>query len=93
MSTYSNGKGASSAYTDNYNERVQKLFERVGTLQSAVDDQKTTRIKEIENILLELERRLNEIRDNKADKINYFDKMVPSAHLDQANPDCPRRRK
>ena len=78
MSTYSNGRGGSSTYTDNYNDRVQKLFERVGTLQSAVDDQKNSRIKEIENILLELERRLNEIRDNKAEKVNYFDKMVVS---------------
>jgi hypothetical protein len=77
MSTYSNGKGASSAYAaDNYNDRVQRLFERVGNLQTAVDDQKTSRIKEIESILLELERRLNEIRENKGEKIAYFDKMV-----------------
>ena len=79
MSTYSNGKG--SAYTDNYNDRVQKLFERVGTLQNAVDEQKTNRIKEIENILIELERRLNEIRDNKADKINHYDKTIKQIQI------------
>ncbi len=72
MSTYSSSGKAG----DNYNERVQRLFDRVGNLQSAVDEQKCSRIKEIENILLELERRLNEIRDSKADKINYFDKTV-----------------
>jgi uncharacterized protein YukE len=78
MSTYSSGK---AGFGDNYNDRVQRLFERVGNLQSAVDDQKTSRIKEIENILVELERRLNEIRDNKADKINYFDKMIKQIQI------------
>lgn len=33
MSTYSNGRGSSPGLGDNYNERVQKLFERVGNLQ------------------------------------------------------------
>lgn len=81
MSTYSSGKGLSQGYGDNYNDRVQRLFERVGNLQSAVDEQKTSRIKEIENILVELERRLNEIRDNKSDKINYFDKMIKQIQI------------
>lgn len=81
MSAYGSGRGLSQGYGDAYNDRVQRLFERVGTLQTAVDDQKTSRIKEIENILVELERRLNEIRDNKSDKINYFDKMIKQIQI------------
>lgn len=81
MSTYGSNRGLSQGYGDAYNDRVQRLFERVGNLQTAVDDQKTSRIKEIENILVELERRLNEIRDNKSDKVNYFDKMIKQIQI------------
>jgi hypothetical protein len=61
---------------DNYNERVQRLFERVGNLQSAVDEEKSTRLKEIETVLVELERKLNSMKDNKNEKIDLFEKMV-----------------
>ena len=62
---------------DNYSDRVQKLFERVGHLQSAVDSEKSNRLREIEGILLELERKLADMKESKSEKIDYFDKMVP----------------
>ena len=61
---------------DNYNERVQRLFERVGNLQSAVDEEKSSRLKEIETVLVELERKLNGMKDSKNEKIDLFEKMV-----------------
>lgn len=61
---------------DNYNERVQRLFERVGNLQSAVDDEKSSRLKEIETVLVELERKLTGMKDSKNEKIDLFEKMV-----------------
>ena len=61
---------------DNYNERVQKLFERVGNIQSAVDEEKSTRLKEIETVLVELEKKLNGMKDGKNEKILLFEKMV-----------------
>ena len=66
---------------DNYNERVQRLFERVGNLQNAVDEEKSNRLKEIENILMDLEKRLVEMRENKNEKIEYFEKMIKQLQL------------
>ena len=61
---------------DNYNERVQRLFERVGNLQSAVDEEKSNRLREIESVLLELEKKLNDMKDSKTEKVDLFEKMV-----------------
>jgi len=57
------------------------LFERVGNLQNAVDEEKSNRIKEIETVLIDLEKRLVEMKDNKNEKIEYFDKMIKQLQL------------
>ena len=44
--------------------------------QNAVDEEKSSRIKEIETILMDLEKRLEEMKTNKNEKIQYFDNMV-----------------
>jgi len=67
--------------SDNYNDRVSRLFERVGNLQNAVDEEKSNRIKEIETILMDLEKRLVEMKENKNEKIEYFDKMIKQLQL------------
>merc|ERR1712226_1376132 len=66
---------------DGYNDRVSRLFERVGNLQNGVDEEKSNRIKEIETILMDLEKRLEEMKDNKNEKIDYFDKMIKQLQL------------
>ena len=77
---------------DNYNERVQRLFERVGNLQNAVDEEKSNRLKEIENILMDLEKRLVEMRENKNEKIEYFEKMIKQLQLTQEEESENRQR-
>lgn len=64
---------------DNYNERVQRLFERVGNLQTAVDEEKSSRLKEIETVLVELEKKLTGMKESKNEKIDLFEKMVSLA--------------
>lgn len=69
---------------DNYSDRVQRLFQRVGNLQSAVDVEKNNRLKEIEGVLGELERKVADMRDSKSEKIGYFDKIIKEIHASLA---------
>jgi len=64
--------------TQNYSERVQKLFERVGHLQTAVDEEKSNRIREVETVVAELERKMREMREIKEKRENGFGDVVPS---------------
>lgn len=59
-----------------YQERVQRLFSRVNNIQSMNKDEKTEKIKDFQNIVLELEQRIFSAKKDKTEKIVFFQETI-----------------
>lgn len=62
--------------TKNYEDRIQRLFNRVNTIQSATTEEKHNKLKEMEQILEDLEKKLESQKAEKAGRLNTFGSTI-----------------
>lgn len=55
---------------------MQRLFSRVNNIQSMNKDEKTEKIKDFQNIVLELEQRIFSAKKDKTEKIAFFQETI-----------------
>lgn len=64
--------------TKAYEERIQRLFNRVNNIQTVTSQEKQSKLKEIEKILEELESKLDKQKTEKVNKLNTFTSTIQS---------------
>ncbi len=63
-------------YGKAYQERVQRLFDRVNNIQSITKEEKQLKIHDLEKIVKELEGKIKSHREEKKDKISNFKEAI-----------------
>jgi len=57
---------------DHYSDRVSKLFQRLNNIQSDVEEEKIGKFKAMESILMNLERKADEINRARSEKYEQY---------------------
>lgn len=53
---------------ENQNERVSKIFDRINNIQSNIESEKSSRFKQVQAMIMEFEKNLDDISQKKEEK-------------------------
>ena len=68
-----------------YQDRVQRLFSRVNNIQSLNKEEKIEKLKDFENIVLELEQKIQIQKSEKSGKLSMFKEALGQIQAEVEN--------